>query len=159
MLKKLTFALALGVFAFAFSVSAQTKVDQYLGTWKMVSQPKDSKYKMITLNVSVDGDAFKVERIIEEVRDGKDVSSTTISSWKLSGASSTLLNPLGDFSTTYMSYLRNGKLRFGNIYSPVNVNQDPLQFNPSIREDWSLSSDGRTLTVGSRSRKFVYAKQ
>jgi hypothetical protein len=164
MLKKLVFALTLAVFA-ATSVSAQTKVDQYLGTWKLTSQPKNSKFKMVTLNVSVEGDAFEVEKISDTVKDGKDYSWTTIYSYKLSGATSAYLpSKRNDFASTYMRYMSDGKLRLVYNYNASSVDLESLESNSSIREDWSLSSDGRTLTVdllnyNRASTRFVYTKQ
>lgn len=163
MLKKLSFILALGVFVVA-SVSAQTKVDKFLGTWKLTSQPKKTKY-MVTLNVSVDSETFKVDKFTETMRDDKDYSWTTIYSYKLSGATSAFLqSKQNDFSSTYMRYLSDDRLRLVYNYNVNNVNLESLESNTSIREDWSLSSDGKTLTVdvlnfNRSSTKFVYAKQ
>lgn len=161
MLKKLIFALALGIFAIA-PVSAQTKVDKYLGTWNMVSQPKGSKYKMVTLTVSVDSDALKVEKLSEDVRNGKENSWTTIYSYKLSGATSAYLPSTSSFGSTYMSYLSNGKLRLVYNYDAGRFDLESLASNSGTREDWSLSDDGKTLTVDvltfGRSQKFVYSK-
>ncbi len=162
MLKKLFFAIALVSFA-AFSAAAQTKVDKYLGTWKMIGQPKGSKLKMITLNVSVADEMFKVERTTEYVVNGKAHSSTVIYSYKLNGGTSTSLPFQGVSASTYLRYLADGKLQLGYDWNSTNVNQDPLAFNTSVREYWSLSSDGKTLTVSSRkyfdSSNFVFAKQ
>lgn len=164
MLKKLAFVIALGVFAVA-SVAAQTKVDKYLGTWKMIGQPKGSKFKMVTLNVSVDADVFKVEKITETMRNDKDYSWTTIYTYKLSGATSAFLqSKQNDFSSTYLRYLADDRLRLVYNYNVNNVDLESLESTSSVREDWSLSGDGRSLTVdilnfNRSSTRFVYAKQ
>lgn len=160
MMKKMIFAALFAVFA-VVSVSAQTKVDQYLGTWKMVSQPKKWKIKMMILNVSVADEMFKIEKITDDVRDGKDIASTVIYSYKLSGGTSTFLPITSTVGTTYLRYKSDGKLRLFQTYDAGNP--ESLGSVLNVREDWSLSSDGRTLSVEIRrysdSLKFVFAKQ
>lgn len=162
MLKKLAFAIALVSFA-AFAATAQTKVDKYLGTWKLVIQPKTS-YKSVTLNVSIDGEAFKVEKIAEYNRYGKLYSGTTIFSYKLSGATAAFLqSQQNGYSSTYLQYLSKERLRLVYTYKNADINREEYS-DLSVREDWSLSSDGKTLTVdvlnfNRSSTKFVYTKQ
>ena len=161
-MKKLIFAVMFTIFAIA-SVSAQTKVDKYLGTWKMVSQPKNSKLNMITLNVSVADEMLKVEKITEYTVNGKDSSSTVIYSYKLNGGTSTSLPFQSVSASTYLRYQADGRLRLGYDWNNTAVNQNPLAFNSSTREYWSLSGDAKSLTIVYNSNRpsmgFVFAKQ
>jgi hypothetical protein len=152
MLKKLFFVALLTTFAIV-SASAQTKVDKYLGTWKLTNPPKNSKLKTITLNVSVDGELLKIEKITDEIRDGKDYSTTIINPYKLSGGTLTFFpGKMSEPGSTYLQYPSDGKLRLFLEWGVM-----------TTREDWSLSGDDKTLTAQSRrygsSMKFVYAKQ
>lgn len=163
MVKKLIFIAFLTTFAIA-SASAQTKVDKYIGTWKMVSQPKNSKLTMITFNVSVEGGAFKVEKTTEYTVNGKDSVSTVIYSYKLNGeTSTTLLSRMNDYASIYLRYLPDDRLLLGYDYNSNRVDQNLVSFSSSAREYWSLSGDGKTLTVSNRkysdSSKFGFAKQ
>jgi hypothetical protein len=162
MLKKLVFASILTIFAIG-SAAAQTKVDKYLGTWKMISQPKNSKLNLITLNVSVADEMLKVEKITEYTVNDEDRSSTVIYSYKLNGGTSTSLPFQGVSASTYLRYRADGRLRLGYDWNTTTVSQDPLAFNSSTREYWSLSGDGKTLTIFYNSNRpsaeFVFAKQ
>ena len=135
------------------SASAQTKVDNYLGTWKLTSQKKNSDLKMITLNVSVADEMFKIEQITDDVRDGKDRSWTVNYLYKLNGGTLTFFpGKMSERASTYLQYPSDGKLR---LFVDWGSN--------STREDWRLSDNGKTLTIDTRKYGYtvrsVYAKQ
>lgn len=160
-MKKVFFVALLSVFAF-LSVSAQNKADNFAGTWKSTKiegAAKNNYVQSITLKVAQAGDDFRIEQTMQAVYEQKDYSRTQASSYKLSGESSTDLRggqSIGAL-TRYMKFVGSNKLmlRYGI--------QTDSNGEVGTTETWTLSNDGKALTVEIRAKygtsKITYSKQ
>ena len=161
MLKRLFFVTLLGVFAI-LSVSAQNGADNFTGTWKSTKLEglvKDNNVQSITLNVTQTGGDFQIEQTTQVLYEKKSYSRTQSSSYKVDGSTSTDLRggqPLGALNR-YMKFQSSNKLMLRyNIQTDGNGEVGATEF-------WTLSGDGKTLTVELRARygfsKITYSKQ
>jgi hypothetical protein len=178
MLKKSFYALVIGVFA-VMTVSAQAKVDKFIGTWqltKVEGSGKSSNLKSMILNVSQSGGELKIERDTQSSAPVQNNAVTTNNSltqtnlFKINGndSFSVISGQFGGRVRSQMRFLSADKLRFD-----TEVDKDFTVTNS--RELWTVSSDGKTLTVETASRfqsknrtedaggvitsKFIFTKQ
>jgi ABC-type transport system substrate-binding protein len=159
--KKLIFAALLGIFAIG-SVSAQSKIDNFLGVWKMIETEgagSSSTVKSLTLNVSQTGDEIVIDRTAGGVYNNQAYSNTLSSSYKLSGATTTQLvgGRFGGTVQGYMEFFNPHKLRFRAEFQT-----ELRKIDRNVREDWTLSDDGKTLTIHTYSvgrSKTIFTKQ
>jgi hypothetical protein len=109
MLKKILIAVLFGALA-VVSVSAQSRADNFLGTWKMTKTEgafsKGATINSMILKVSaIDGKLTIVKEIEGEIPIIKENFSTThTAEYKLSGASTTNIVP-GQYGGVLVSYL------------------------------------------------------
>ncbi len=164
-MKKLLIVVLFSIFV-VLPVSAQSRVDKFLGNWKMTkieSGAKDSTVNSLTMNVSLDGKEIKINQTAQGVNDGKDYNDTINSSYRLNGAAST--QPAGgQFGGTlirYMTVHTPGKIEFS-----LGLRSDSSPSSPVgmvAVELWTLSDDAKTLTIESRTRhsssKTIFSKQ
>lgn len=161
MLKKLFFVTLLSVFV-VLSVSAQKAADNFTGTWKstkLEGSVKDNNVQSLTLNVTQANGDLRIEQTTQAVYQKKDYSRTQSSSYRLDGSVST--------------DLRGGQLLGAlNRYLKV-TGSDKLMLRYNIQTDadgevgttefWTLSEDGKTLTVELRAKygfsKITYSRQ
>ena len=149
MMKKMFLAALFGALAMV-SVSAQNQVDNFLGTWKLSrieGAPKNSTVKSIVLNISQTGAVINVERNTLGIYNNQNYSKTDPGSFDLSGASSVNIigGKFGGTVRNEVRFLADDKLRFDSILERDNS-------TVSARELWTVSGDGKTLTVESTSR-------
>lgn len=149
MLKKLFCAALLSGLA-AFSVFAQSKAGNFLGTWKLTEikgSMKNSTIDSMVLNISQTGDEIKIEKITQGVYLDKPYSLTRTELYALNGSDSVSVvgGLTGGTQTNRMRLLAPDKLRFDST-----LNQDRAR--TSIREFWSVSDDGKTLTIETTGR-------
>ena len=156
MLKKNFIAALFGAFM-VISVSAQSKsADNFLGTWKLTKVEgagKSWNLKSMTLNVSQTGDEFRIERdtqsaaTIQNNAVTQNNLFTQTSSYKINGddSVSVLAGQFGGTVRSQMRFLSASKLRLD-----TKLDKD---FNvTNARELWTVSSDGKTLTIEASSR-------
>jgi len=149
MLKKLFIAVLFGAFAVA-SISAQKNVDNFVGTWKLTKTeglPKTSTVQKVTLDISQTADAIRIERTSEGVNNNQKYSFNNIESFDVKNGTSVSL-VAGQFGGTLKNQLRvlaANRLRFDSVL-------DRDLTTVSAREIWTLSSDGKTLTIETFSR-------
>ena len=166
MLKKLVFAVVLVSFA-AFSAAAQTKVDRYLGTWKMTKIEgylKGTTIKSMVMSVSEVGGEFKIVNETAGVSANKQSYSTTrTSAYKVNGASTTNIIPgqFGGVVVSYLDFTGKNKLRLRNTVQKTEEGRQVIPFGST--EYWTVSDDGKTLTVEIRtaynSSKAIFVKE
>ena len=153
-----TFFITLAV----FSASAQKSVDNFLGNWKstkLEGAVKSNAVQTVTLNVTQAAGNFKIERTTQGVYDKKDYSYTQTSAYKIDGSSATaLVDGSIRILTSYMKITAPNKLMLR-----YNIETDTSATGLGDTEQWTLSADGRTLTVEWRGRygssKTVFTKQ
>lgn len=166
MLKKLFIAVLFGALA-AFSVAAQSKADNFLGTWKLTKSEgflKGTTIKSMVLKVSVVGGEFRIVKETEGVSANKKSYSTTRTSvYKINGASTTNLVP-GLFSAvlvSYMDFLGKNKLRLRDTMQDTSERRSAVSYGGT--EYWTLSDDEKTLTIETRSgsnlSKAIFTKE
>jgi len=164
-MKKMFFAVLFGIFA-AISISAQSKVDNFLGTWKMTKIEGGTEYstiKSISMNVSLDGKELKIAQTMQGVNNNKAYTDTSNTSYKLNGAAVT--EPAGGRFGGIL-------IRYMTIHAP-----DKLEFTLGLKNDpspsnivgmvavqlWTLSDDAKILTIETQTRHtksiIIFSKQ
>jgi hypothetical protein len=155
MMKKSVLALMLGIFA-VISVSAQSRASNFLGAWKLAKIEGDTKklgILSVDLNVSQAGDEIRIERNSQVVFNKRRFSRSQSDSYKSDGKVSVSLSGgiTGGQMHSQLRLLAADKLRF-------DISFDGDYGDEENREIWSLSDDGKTLTVESyftRTNNFV----
>ena len=143
-MKKMLFVALFSMFAIV-SVAAQKNADNFVGTWKLTKTeglPKTSTVRKMTLDISQTGGAIRIARITEGVTNNQTYSTAATESFDVKGGSSVSL-VAGQFGGTLKNRLRvlaANRLRFDSV-----LDRDLTIV--STREIWTLSSDGKTLTV------------
>jgi hypothetical protein len=161
MLKKIFMVALFGALA-VVSVSAQTRVDNFTGTWKstkLEGSIKDHNVQSLTLNVTQAAGDLQIEQTTQAVYQKRDYSRTQSSSYKLDGSTSTDLRggqSLGALNR-YLKVTGADKLMLRyNIQTDGNGEVGTTEF-------WTLSDDGKTLTVELRAKygfsKITYSRQ
>lgn len=149
MLKKLFMVALFGALA-VVSVAGQSKADNFLGTWTLTKTegfPKTSTVQKVTLDISKTADAIKIERTSEGVNNNQKYSVVLSESFNIKSGSSVSL-VAGQFGGTLknrMRVLTADRLRFDS-----SLERDLTTV--SEREIWTLSNDGKTLTIETFSR-------
>ena len=160
MTRKLVFLFALSLIFTVSTAFAQQRSKNFLGTWKLAETGNDSVKKRgtesMTINVTEDGDFL----VVEKIGKGTDniYSSTTKTNFKING------NPITTVSGGFLRGFESRRLRFEK--------DNKLQFLMSTyydldrrltREIWTVSKDGKTLTVKHAGRyawsKMIFTKE
>ena len=138
-MKKLFFVTLLSIFM-AFSSFAQSKVDRFLGNWNLTQAKDISKIKSYTYNVSQTNGELKIERNIQNVNSQNEYSDTKLYKNEGSVSFKLVADQLGGVSETKMRVINPLKIRFDRTNTTKN------RF-ARYWEVWSLSKDGKTLTI------------
>jgi hypothetical protein len=146
MKKNVILATAFTLLLLVSASFAQDKTANYLGKWQLDAS-KSKLTKVIakgiesqTLNVSQDGDDFIVETntqtaSADDIKTRTEIYRTTESvQTALVGAR------FGGYTTQQLVFRKKGKLELRSAFKGDVTNN-------SIKETWSLSEDGQTLTI------------
>lgn len=139
---KIFFSLIIGIFL-TCAVIAQNNFDKFIGDWKLtkVSNIKDLKFET-QLNVSVTSDILKIEKTSIEANKTY-VQPTEL--FNKNGKTTTSVSKRGNCGSE-SKYLLSSNLN--NLYIERKANDilNPNRIFYDI-ERWSLSNDGKTLTI------------
>lgn len=154
----LAFSLAL----FVSASFAQQKSANFLGTWKLAESENNSKAGKTTITVTETGKDLIIERNHQKAGNAETYSFKT--SYKISGATTTKLiaGQFGGVEITSLRFLKDNKLQLLKTMRTDPDLQTVVGSTPS-RETWTLSEDGKTLTVKIVARyassKMVFVKE
>ncbi len=156
-MKKLIFAAIFCTFA-TVSIAAQSKADNFLGTWKLTktkgSFSKGATINSMILKVSdIGGKLTIVKETQGEIPIIKQSFSTTrTAAYKISGASTTNIIPgqYGGVVVSYLDFLGKNKLRLRDTVQKTEERRQVIPFGGT--EYWTVSDDGKTLIIEFRTQ-------
>lgn len=147
------------LFALSLILTASTAFAQqnFLGTWKLAETnnwTNELNIKSMTITVTETGKDLIIERSTQKT----DISFSSKDVYKTSGATTTALvgGRFGGLETQFLRFVKDNKLE---LLWRFEAERD----GRSNREIWTISEDGKTLTVLQQSRylsgKLVFTKQ
>lgn len=147
MLKKLFIAALFATFMSASASAQESKVENFLGSWKMTKfsgSQKNESFSSMRLTISQSGDEITIVRSPQSPLSSKDFPVLQTNRFNLDGSVSvhSLGSRSGGKMENRLSVPAANKLRFDS-----EMNDDI--YITKIREVWKISDDGKTLTVES----------
>lgn len=158
-MKKLLFAF---LFAAVAIVSASAQ-DAFVGRWTRTKVEGTGAVSAVTdlqIAISKTGNELKFERKSSGMNGNKPFTNTITQSFKIKGGDSAKLIPgrFGGVMIERFTVHNPSRIEIGTTF-----NADNEQMNRTSREFWTLSNDGKTLTVEYRndfaSTTMVFTKQ
>jgi hypothetical protein len=145
------------IFLTASTIFAQQKTGNFLGTWKLAETnnwTNELNIKSMTITVTETDKDLIIERNTQK----PDISFSAKNIYKTSGATTTSLvgGRLGGLETQFLRFVKDNKLE---LLWGFQGEKDGW----SNREIWTVSENGKTLTVLQKSQyvsgKLVFTKQ
>lgn len=125
---------------------AQDKTSDYLGSWTLDTS-KSKLGKMIskgiksqTLNIKQDGSNFIIETNTQSASTDKPATVTDVYRTTESVKTSLVGGRFGGVTTQSLQFRKKNKLELRSELSSDNLSM-------SVKDTWSLSEDGKTLTI------------
>jgi hypothetical protein len=147
-MKKMFFVTFIGLL-FVFSVSAQNSVDSFSGSWKVVKHSFDTPIPnaIVTINIVQTGSDVKLEQIWKN-NDTKAESNKTLL-FKNNIQTRQIGGSPGKIEKSQIRLL-NSKKFYINTITENNLNSR----SEEIRETWSISDDGKFLTISRKMNSY-----
>lgn len=145
------------IFLTASTIFAQQKTGNFLGTWKLAetnNRTNELNIKSMTITVTETDKDLIIERNTQK----SDIGFSSKNIYKTSGATTTSLvgGRFGGLETQFLRFVKNNKLELLWAFQGERDGR-------SSREIWTVSEDGKTLTVLQKgayiSGKLVFTKQ
>lgn len=140
-MKKLFFVTIIGLL-FVFSVSAQNSVDSFSGSWKVVKHSFDTPIPnaIVTINIVQTGSDVKLEQLWKN--DDTKAEWSKISLFKNNIQTRLISGSPGRIEKSEIRILSSLKLTITTNTENILNSRDE-----TIKEIWTISADGKTLTV------------